>query len=68
MALAGSSTSIVCVNGNALIAAFLLYRYISEGLHPRVVVEGFESAKTKALEVCGVAVLLEQFQPLLFSL
>lgn len=26
-------------------------RYISEGLHPRIVVEGFEMAKTKALEV-----------------
>ena len=25
--------------------------YISEGLHPRVVTEGFEVAKTKALEV-----------------
>ena len=37
-----------------------LHRYISEGLHPRVVVEGFENAKNKALEVCAAEVIMDQ--------
>ncbi|XP_075417509.1 T-complex protein 1 subunit zeta-2 [Tenrec ecaudatus] len=39
---------------NVLIIAELLKQadlYISEGLHPRIITEGFEAAKTKALEV-----------------
>ncbi|XP_013007550.1 T-complex protein 1 subunit zeta-2 isoform X5 [Cavia porcellus] len=42
------TTSNVLIIGELLKQADL---YISEGLHPRIVAEGFEAAKTKALEV-----------------
>jgi T-complex protein 1 subunit zeta len=42
------TTSTVLLIGEFLKQAEL---YISEGLHPRVVTEGFEAAKNKALEV-----------------
>ncbi|KAI8491693.1 PREDICTED: T-complex protein 1 subunit zeta-like [Branchiostoma belcheri] len=42
------TTSTVLIIGELLKQADL---YISEGLHPRLVVEGFELSKTKALEV-----------------
>ncbi|XP_004385473.2 T-complex protein 1 subunit zeta-2 [Trichechus manatus latirostris] len=42
------TTSNVLIIGELLKQADL---YISEGLHPRVITEGFEAAKTKALEV-----------------
>lgn len=42
------TTSTVLLIGEFLKQAEL---YIGEGLHPRVVTEGFEVAKTKALEV-----------------
>ncbi|XP_013358856.1 PREDICTED: T-complex protein 1 subunit zeta-2 isoform X2 [Chinchilla lanigera] len=42
------TTSNVLIIGELLKQADL---YISEGLHPRIIAEGFEAAKTKALEV-----------------
>ncbi|KAM5273462.1 LOW QUALITY PROTEIN: T-complex protein 1 subunit zeta-2 [Ctenodactylus gundi] len=42
------TTSNVLIIGELLKQADL---YISEGLHPRIITEGFEAAKTKALEV-----------------
>ncbi len=40
---------------NVLLIAELLkqaHRFISEGLHPRIITEGFELAKSHALKVC----------------
>jgi T-complex protein 1 subunit zeta len=42
------TTSTVLLIGEFLKQAEL---YIGEGLHPRVITEGFEAAKTKALEI-----------------
>src|SRR6478735_5276668 len=43
------TTSVVLLVGELLKQAD---RYISEGLHPRVVTDGFEIAKVEALKVC----------------
>ena len=42
------TTSVVLLVGELLKQA---NRYISEGLHPRIVTEGFEIAKVEALKV-----------------
>ena len=44
------TTSNVLIIGELLKQADL---FISEGLHPRIITEGFEKAKGKALEVGG---------------
>ena len=46
---------------NVLMIAELLKqadRYVSEGLHPRIITEGFDIAKKEALEVICVCSLL----------
>lgn len=44
------TTSVVLLVGELLKQAD---RYISEGLHPRVITDGYELAKVEALKVCG---------------
>ena len=44
------TTSVVLLVGELLKQAD---RYISEGLHPRVITDGFEIAKAEALKVCN---------------
>lgn len=48
------TTSVVLLVGELLKQAD---RYISEGVHPTVIAEGFDIAKKDALEVCRVSVL-----------
>ena len=43
------TTSIVLLVGELLKQA---ERYVSEGLHPRVITEGYDIAKKEALKVC----------------
>lgn len=43
------TTSVVLLVGELLKQA---ERHISEGLHPRVITDGYEIAKTEALKVC----------------
>lgn len=43
------TTTVVLLVGELLKQA---ERYISEGLHPRVITDGFELAKAEALKVC----------------
>ena len=43
------TTSVVLMVGELLKQAD---RYISEGLHPRIITDGYEIAKTEALKVC----------------
>lgn len=43
------TTSVVLLVGELLKQAD---RYIAEGLHPRIITEGFEIAKNEALKVC----------------
>ena len=43
------TTSVVLLVGELLKQAD---RYISEGLHPRIITDGFEIAKVEALKVC----------------
>src|SRR5438045_6436574 len=43
------TTSVVLLVGELMKQA---ERYISEGVHPRVITEGFEIAKTEAMKVC----------------
>src|SRR5205823_1182915 len=43
------TTSVVLLVGELLKQAD---RYISEGLHPRIITDGYEIAKTEALKVC----------------
>lgn len=45
------TTSVVLLVGELLKQAD---RHITEGLHPRVITDGYEIAKTEALEVCWV--------------
>ena len=47
------TTSVVLLVGELLKQA---KRYIEEGLHPRVITEGFELAKVEALKVCAISV------------
>src|SRR6187402_1373665 len=44
------TTSVVLLVGELLKQAD---RYISEGLHPRIITDGYEIAKTEALKVCA---------------
>jgi T-complex protein 1 subunit zeta len=44
------TTSVVLLVGELLKQAD---RYISEGLHPRIITDGFETAKNEALKVGG---------------
>lgn len=46
------TTSVVLMVGELLKQAD---RYISEGLHPRIITDGYEIAKTETLKVCWVA-------------
>lgn len=46
--LGDGTTSTVLLIGELLKQADI---YISEGLHPRIITEGFEKAKTKAVEI-----------------
>lgn len=48
------TTSVVLLVGELLKQA---KRYIEEGLHPRVITEGFELAKVEALKVHGPSAL-----------
>jgi T-complex protein 1 subunit zeta len=48
------TTSVVLLVGELLKQAD---RYISEGLHPRIITDGYEIAKTEALKVCANAPL-----------
>ena len=43
------TTSVVLMVGELLKQAD---RYITEGLHPRIIVDGYEIAKTETLKVC----------------
>ena len=43
------TTSVVLLVGELLKQAD---RYISEGLHPRIITDGYEIAKTESLKVC----------------
>ena len=45
------TTSVVLMVGELLKQAD---RYITEGLHPRVITDGYEIAKNEALHVCGL--------------
>lgn len=45
------TTSVVLMVGELLKQAD---RYISEGLHPRIITDGYEIAKTETLKVCPV--------------
>ncbi|XP_010639676.1 T-complex protein 1 subunit zeta-2 isoform X5 [Fukomys damarensis] len=59
------TTSNVLLIGELLKQADL---YISEGLHPRIIAEGFEAAKTKALEILeGVKVKKEMKREILLD-
>jgi T-complex protein 1 subunit zeta len=49
------TTSVVLLVGELLKQAD---RYISEGLHPRIITDGYEIAKTEALKVCEKAIVL----------
>jgi T-complex protein 1 subunit zeta len=44
------TTSVVLLVGELLKQAD---RYISEGLHPRIITDGYEIAKTESLKVCA---------------
>lgn len=55
--ITGDGTTSVCLLVGELMKQ--AERYISEGVHPRVVTEGFEIAKTEAMKV---------FIPCLFSI
>ena len=46
------TTSVVLMVGELLKQAD---RYISEGLHPRIITDGYEIAKTETLKVCSLA-------------
>ena len=46
------TTSVVLMVGELLKQAD---RYISEGLHPRIITDGYEIAKTETLKVCHLA-------------
>lgn len=46
------TTSVVLMVGELLKQAD---RYISEGLHPRIITDGYETAKNETLKVCPVA-------------
>jgi len=48
------TTSVVLMVGELLKQAD---RYIGEGLHPRVITDGYEIAKTESLKVCWQAIL-----------
>ena len=45
------TTSVVLMVGELLKQAD---RHITEGLHPRIITDGYEIAKTETLKVCGV--------------
>ena len=45
------TTSVVLMVGELLKQAD---RFITEGLHPRVITDGYEIAKTEALKVCSL--------------
>ena len=47
------TTSVVLMVGELLKQAD---RYISEGLHPRIITDGYEIAKTETLKVCPLAI------------
>lgn len=49
------TTSVVLLVGELLKQAD---RYISEGLHPRIITDGYEIAKTEALKVRSYALML----------
>jgi T-complex protein 1 subunit zeta len=49
------TTSVVLLVGELLKQAD---RYISEGLHPRIITDGYEIAKTESLKVCGLPISL----------
>ena len=49
------TTSVVMLVGELLKQAD---RHIAEGLHPRVITDGYEIAKTEALKVCGVQIMV----------
>jgi T-complex protein 1 subunit zeta len=49
------TTSVVMLVGELLKQAD---RHIGEGLHPRVITDGYEIAKTEALKVCGVQIMV----------
>ena len=57
------TTSVVLLVGELLKQAD---RYIAEGLHPRVITDGYEIAKTEALKVCRTFSLIQR-QLLMFS-
>ena len=46
------TTSVVLMVGELLKQAD---RYITEGLHPRIITDGYEIAKSETLKVCHVA-------------
>jgi chaperonin GroEL (HSP60 family) len=46
------TTSVVLLVGELLKQAD---RYIAEGLHPRIITDGYEIAKTEALKVCNAS-------------
>ena len=50
------TTSVVLLVGELLKQAD---RYISEGLHPRIITDGYEIAKTESLKVCkrGIGII-----------
>jgi T-complex protein 1 subunit zeta len=50
------TTSVVMLVGELLKQAD---RHIGEGLHPRVITDGYEIAKTEALKVCGVQLVVQ---------
>lgn len=50
------TTSVVLMVGELLKQAD---RYISEGLHPRIITDGYEIAKTETLKVCTLAFATE---------
>ena len=51
------TTSVVLLVGELLKQAD---RYISEGLHPRIITDGYEIAKAETLKVCDTATIPEQ--------
>ena len=54
------TTSVVLLVGELLKQAD---RYISEGVHPTVIAEGFDLAKKDALEVCRLVCALISSEP-----
>ena len=52
------TTSVVLMVGELLKQAD---RHITEGLHPRIITDGYEIAKTETLKVCGVVFAREMW-------